>query len=83
MSPESQIEEAVAFVAANVKDPGLRAQFLNQACTGDARLRAAVEELLANHAEAENFFAKGRSAVNAPELDAQAAVVIRQRGWGS
>ena len=78
MNPESQLEAAVCFVAANVQDAVLRGRFLDQACAGDARLRAAVEELLSAQAEAESFFAKGRSAVNAPELDAQAATALRQ-----
>ena len=46
MSPESQLEAAVFFVASKVIDPDLRAQFLDQACAEDARMRAAVAELL-------------------------------------
>jgi hypothetical protein len=38
MSPESQLEAAVFFVASKVIDPDLRAQFLDQACAEDARL---------------------------------------------
>jgi hypothetical protein len=76
MNPESQLEAAVCFVAANVRDPALRAQFLEQACAGDAPLRAAVEELLLAQTEAEKFFAEGRAAVNAPALDAQTAASI-------
>ena len=34
----------------------MRAQFLDQACAGDARLRAAVEEMLLANDAAENFF---------------------------
>jgi len=78
MNPESQLEAAVSFVAANVRDPALRALFLDQACAGDPGLRAAVEEMLAAHAGAERFFATGRAAVNAPELDLQAAAVLRE-----
>ena len=77
MTPESQLEEAVCFAALNVPDEALRAIFLDRACAGDARLRAAVEEMLLAHADAENFFAKGKAAVNAPGVDAQAAAEIR------
>ena len=82
MNPESQLEAAVCFVAANVRDPALRAQFLEQACAGDAPLRAAVEELLLAQADAEKFFAEGRAAVNAPALDAQAAASIQEAAGG-
>ncbi len=77
MTPESQLEEAVCFAALNVPDATLRANFLDRACAGDARLRAAVEEMLQAHAAAENFFARGNAAVNAPELDAQTAAAIK------
>ena len=69
MNPDTQLEAAVCFVAANVKDSALRAQFLDQACAGDPLLRAAVEEMLSTHAEAERFFAKGRVAVNSLALE--------------
>jgi hypothetical protein len=63
MSPEAQLEEAVCVAALNVPDAALRAQFLDRACAGDARLRAAVEAMLQAHAEAEDFFAHGRAAM--------------------
>ena len=78
MSPEAQVEEAVCVAAMNVPDPVVRAQFLDRACAGDVRLRAAVEALLAAQAGAEEFFERGRAAVNAPELDARAADLLRQ-----
>ena len=77
MTPDSQLEVAICLVASNVRDPALRIQFLDEACAGDVRLRAAVAELLVAHVAAENFFAKGRAAVNAPELDAQTAAAIK------
>ena len=43
MSVESQLEAAVCFVAANIKDAARRAEFLDQACAGDEALRAVVE----------------------------------------
>ena len=78
MNPESQLEAAVCFVAANISDPKLRTKFLDKACAGDVHLRAAVEAMLLAHADAEDFFAQGRAAVNAPEVDAQAAAVIHE-----
>jgi hypothetical protein len=81
MNLEAQLEAAVCFVASNVPDPALRAQFLDQACAGDARLRAAVEELLLAQAGAEKFFAKGRAAVNLPEADAQAAAAMKESSF--
>ena len=77
MSPESQLEEAICFAALNVPDAALRATFLERACAGDARLRTAVDELLLAHAGAEDFFARGQAAVNAPELDVQTAAALR------
>jgi serine/threonine protein kinase len=82
MKLESQVEAAVFFVALKVSDPVLRAQFLDQACSDDARLRAAVEELLQAHAGAEDFFAKGHAAVTAPEMDAQVATAIKESEVG-
>ena len=82
MSPEAQVEEALCVAALNVPDPAVRARFLDQACAGDTRLRAAVEELLLAHEEAEHFFERGRAAVNTPELDAQAAELLKQPAAG-
>ncbi len=78
MSPESQMEEALCLGALSLPDPELREKFLDQACAGNPRLRAAVEEVLRSHAEAEDFFARGRSAVSVPGLDAMAAEAIRE-----
>ncbi len=77
MSPEAQLEEALCLAALNVPDRVVRARFLDQACAGDPRLRAAVEELLLAHEHAEDFFERGRAAVNAPELDAQAVAILK------
>jgi len=78
MNPESQLEEALCVAVLNLPDPVLRARFLDKACAGDVHLRAAVEAMLLAHADAEDFFAQGRAAVNAPEVDAQAAAVIHE-----
>ena len=77
MNPESQMEEALCLAALSLPVP-LRAQFLDQTCAGDARLRAAVAEVLLAHADAEKFFERGGAAVNVPELDAQAAGLLKE-----
>jgi len=77
MNPESQMEEALCLAALSLPDP-LREQFLDQTCAGDARLRAAVAEVLLAHADAEKFFERGGAAVNVPELDAQAAGLLKE-----
>jgi serine/threonine protein kinase len=69
MNPDTHLEVAVCLVAANVKDPALRAQFLDQVCAGDPQMRAAVEERLSTHAEAERFFAQGQAGVNSLALE--------------
>ncbi len=45
--------------ALQVKEGEARRTFLDQACVGDAALRAAVEEMLSTQAAAEKFFAEG------------------------
>ena len=78
MNPDAQLEEAVLVAALNLADPSLRRRFLDRACAGDARLRAAVEELLRADADAEQYFDQCRAAVNGPELDAQAAGALKE-----
>ena len=63
MSATKQIEDAVFYAATSISDTEQRVQFLDQACAGNAELRAAVEGLLAAHREAEPFFTKGREAL--------------------
>jgi hypothetical protein len=70
MNPNTQLEEAVCLAALHITEPASRAQFLDRACTGDARLRAAVEEMLRANAAAENFFDQCRAAVDVSKLDA-------------
>ncbi len=68
MSATKQMEDAVFYAAVSLTDPAERLRFLEQACAGNAELRAGVEEMLAAHAEAEPFFARGREALAlAPE----------------
>ena len=69
MSPESQVEEAIYLAALSLPDPPVRNQFLNRACAGDDRLRAAVESMLEAMSGAEYFFARGRAAVHRPEME--------------
>jgi serine/threonine protein kinase len=80
MNPEAQLEEAVCVGALHITDSVLRAKFLDRACAGDARLRAAVEEMLRANDAAENFFDQCRAAVNVSNLDAQAAGALKETG---
>jgi hypothetical protein len=63
MKAASQWEDLVYDAALKVKEGPERRTFLDQACAGDAQLRAAVEDLLSTQAEAERFFAEGSSAL--------------------
>src|ERR1035438_5574935 len=63
MKAASHWEDLVYEAALRVKDSDERRIFLDQACAGDAQLRAAVEEMLSTQAEAERFFAEGTSAL--------------------
>jgi len=56
----------VFLAALEVADLAKRRLFLDQACAGDAELRAAVEELLTTQADAEQFFAEGVSSLISP-----------------
>jgi len=80
MNPEAQLEEAVCLAALHLTESASRAQFLDRACAGDARLRAAVEEMLLANNAAENFFDRCRAAVDATKLDAQAAGALKETG---
>src|SRR5262245_23938083 len=42
-------EKSIFLAALDQQSPGERAAYLDRACAGDGRLRAAVEELLAAH----------------------------------
>jgi serine/threonine protein kinase len=74
MNATKQLEDAVFFTALNLSDLEQRRLFLDQACTGDPGLRAAVEELLSAQGNAEHFFAKGASALNLPADEIPAAI---------
>jgi serine/threonine protein kinase len=63
MSATKQLEDAVFYAAASIADAQQRKEFLDQACVGNAGLRAVVEEMLSAQREAEGFFDKGRSAL--------------------
>jgi serine/threonine protein kinase len=66
MNESNQVEDALFFAALNLEDAGERGRFLDQACAGDNRLRAAVEGMLSARADAERFFANGVSALKFP-----------------
>ncbi len=55
MTPETYQRIGILFDEALERAPAERADWLRQACGADAELRAAVEELLAHHHEAEEF----------------------------
>jgi len=59
-------------------DPAKRKLFLDQACAGDAELRAAVEELLATQGDAEQFFAESASSLTPLASDLERAAVLAQ-----
>src|SRR5262249_6320752 len=48
-------EESIFLEALGKVDPSARAQFLDQACAGDAARRERIEKLLAAHPEAADF----------------------------
>ena len=64
MKPSTPLEDGVYYAAIQIEDPARRKAFLDQACAGDAQLRAAVEELLDARAGAERLFAQGALALN-------------------
>jgi serine/threonine protein kinase len=80
MNPEAQMEEAVCVAALHITDPALRAQFLDRACAGDARLRAAVEAMLQADPEARVYFERSQAEVDALEVDARAADALKEAG---
>jgi hypothetical protein len=55
--------EEVFYAALEVKASEERVAFLDHACTGDARLRSAVEAMLASQADVEKFFRQGSPAL--------------------
>lgn len=69
MNATSQLEEAICLAALEVTDLERRESFVEHACAGDARLYAAVREMLSLHREAEKFFAIGKSAIASQEFD--------------
>jgi serine/threonine protein kinase len=61
-----QREERVFHAALEVVDPAARAAYLDRECNGDDELRAAVEDSLAAHADAEQFFTQTSAAFVPP-----------------
>jgi len=74
MSVPISREKAVFDAALEVTDPVQRKLFLDQACAGDAELRAAVEELLATQGDAEQFFAESASSLTTLAGELESAV---------
>jgi serine/threonine protein kinase len=54
--PDLQIEQALLDAALGLPDAAARSLFLDRVCTGNPALRARLEQLLDDHAEAETFF---------------------------
>jgi serine/threonine protein kinase len=67
MKATRQVEDALFLAALDLSALDARKQFLDKACAGDDGLRATVEAMLATHARAEKFFAKGSSALQLPD----------------
>jgi serine/threonine protein kinase len=66
MSATKQMVDGVFYAAVSIADVEQRRHFLDQACAGNAELRAQVEEMLAAHDPADSFFKKGTEALVLP-----------------
>jgi serine/threonine protein kinase len=82
MNAATEREETVFYAALKVAEGVERATFLEQACAGDAELRASVEGLLAAQGEVERFFAEGGAALNTIAGDATAAADVSRATAG-
>jgi serine/threonine protein kinase len=78
MIPDSQMEEAVCVAALYIREPELRERFLDRACAGDERLRAAVEAMLRDSGDAEIFFEQSRAAAKTSGPGEPAADILKQ-----
>jgi hypothetical protein len=65
MDTRLQREETLFSAALDIADPASRGAFLDRACEGNGELRARLDELLAAHTTADQYF-RGSSAVLAP-----------------
>src|SRR5262249_4328264 len=78
-SPEPKLRELFSK-ALECRTAGERAAFLDQACQGDAELRARLEELVQAHGEAGSFLqepsASQGAPVDAPPVQEQPGTVI-------
>lgn len=85
-SPERHRRLRAVFEDALREEPARRAAFLDDACDGDAALRAHVERLLNAHHDLDSFLAQPIGAVRADAAPAFSGTdrftVIRQRGAG-
>jgi serine/threonine protein kinase len=73
MKTDTHWEDLIFEAALKVEDPSGRRLFLDQACVGDAGLRAAVEEMLADQAEADRYFTEGSKALRISAESLQAS----------
>src|SRR4029078_11478419 len=77
MTPSKQQEIALFDAARNLTDPALRKAFLDQACAGDAKLRARLEELLAAQVAADAFFDATPSPASASISEVASGIATR------
>jgi len=68
MNPERWQQIDQLFHSALERDPGARAAFLAQACTGDEALRLEVESLIGSHEQSDSF-------IEAPAADLAAELL--------
>jgi serine/threonine protein kinase len=78
MRVETEMVEAMCVAALNLPDTEQRRLFLDRACAGDAGLRDAVEEMLADLNEADEYFPTVAS--SARDIDVEAAAAIKEVG---
>ena len=70
MTPERWLQAQEILVAASEREPGSRAEFLDEACRGDPELRSEVESLLATFEDAPSGFLESPAIESVPALSA-------------
>src|SRR5213593_3882848 len=68
MNPEHWQKLDELFHAALVREPGVRAAYIAEACAGNAELRQELESLLAHHEQAKSFIESPAYAVTAETI---------------
>ncbi len=75
MPNAKQLEDALFYAALSMEDPAQRKLFLDQSCLDNDRLRAAVEDMLKSHSDAERFFASSSASLRAQAGDVRQVVL--------